>query len=59
MALCMMPANIWLYGRSFNSENLMIPYQKMAISLIGVTSPVAVGMTLRRKFPRVAALVAK
>ncbi|CAL1292857.1 unnamed protein product [Larinioides sclopetarius] len=59
MALCMMPANIWLYGRSFNSETLMIPYQKMAISLISVTSPVAVGMSLRWKFPRVATLITK
>ncbi|XP_055944472.1 ileal sodium/bile acid cotransporter-like [Argiope bruennichi] len=59
MALCMMPANIWLYGRSFNSENLMIPYQKMALSLISVTSPVAVGMTLRWKYPRIATLITK
>ncbi|GFY51469.1 solute carrier family 10 member 6 [Trichonephila inaurata madagascariensis] len=59
MALCMMPANIWLYGRSFNSENLVIPYQKMALSLISVTSPVIAGMTLKWKFPKAASVVSK
>ncbi|GFQ74961.1 hypothetical protein TNCT_139361 [Trichonephila clavata] len=59
MALCMMPANIWLYGRSFNSENLVIPYQKMALSLISVTSPVVAGMTLKWKFPKAASVISK
>lgn len=54
MAMAMLPANIWLYGRYFESVSLVIPYQKMAFSLCIVTSPIAVGMLLRWKLPRVA-----
>ncbi|GFQ74959.1 hypothetical protein TNCT_139351 [Trichonephila clavata] len=54
MAMGMLPANIWLYGRYFESIELVIPYQKMALSLIIVTSPIAVGMLIKWKFPRIA-----
>ncbi|GBM71046.1 Ileal sodium/bile acid cotransporter [Araneus ventricosus] len=54
MAMGMLPANIWLYGRYFESVNLVIPYQKMAFSLCIVTSPIAVGMLMRWKLPRIA-----
>ncbi|XP_055928907.1 ileal sodium/bile acid cotransporter-like isoform X1 [Argiope bruennichi] len=54
MAMGMLPANIWLYGRYFESVNLVIPYQKMAFSLCIVTSPIAVGMLMKWKLPRVA-----
>ncbi|GIY67552.1 hypothetical protein CDAR_190781 [Caerostris darwini] len=54
MAMGMLPANIWLYGRHFESITLIIPYQKMALSLLIVTSPIAVGMLMKRKLPRIA-----
>lgn len=59
IAIGMMPVNIWLYGRHFESEDLVIPYEKMAISLVTVTSPVIVGMLLKWKFPRTAAFMTK
>ncbi|CAL1292859.1 unnamed protein product [Larinioides sclopetarius] len=59
MAMGMLPANIWLYGRHFESVSLVIPYEKMAYSLCIVTSPVAVGMLIRWKYPRVAKWTSK
>ncbi|KAG8201853.1 hypothetical protein JTE90_027333 [Oedothorax gibbosus] len=59
MAMGMLPANIWLYGRHFESVDLVIPYQKMAVSLVFVTSPICVGMILRWKIPKIAKWVTK
>lgn len=59
MAMGMMPLNIWLYGRYFESDGLVIPYNKMAMSLISVTSPVIVGMLLKWKLPRIASFTTK
>lgn len=59
MAMVMLPANLWLYGRYFESVDLVIPYQKMAVSLLVVTSPICVGMILKWKIPRIAKRVTK
>ncbi|KAG8201851.1 hypothetical protein JTE90_027331 [Oedothorax gibbosus] len=59
VAMGMLPANIWLYGRHFESVDLVIPYQKMAVSLLVVTSPICVGMIIRWKIPKIAKWVTK
>lgn len=59
LAMGMMPLNLWIYGRSLETEDLVIPYEKLALSLVSVTSPVAVGMIIRWKAPRVAYYITK
>ncbi|KFM68083.1 Solute carrier family 10 member 6, partial [Stegodyphus mimosarum] len=59
LAMGMMPLNIWIYGRSFETEDLVLPYGNLALSLIAITTPVGVGMILRWKCPRIATLVTK
>src|SRR6218665_1359893 len=54
VALFMMPFNVWLYGRNLETEALVIPYGKMTISLLSLTTPVLVGMLVNWKAPRVA-----
>lgn len=59
LAMGMMPLNVWIYGSSYQTEDLVIPYQKLALSLVSVTSPVAVGAILKWKFPRIAFFIVK
>lgn len=59
LALGMMPLNVWMYGKNLTTTNIVIPYEKMAISLISVTSPVAVGLLVHWKFPKLAAHLTK
>ena len=58
-ALFMMPFNVWLYGRSLETDTLVIPYGKMFISLISLTAPVIVGMAVNWKFPKFAPILAQ
>ncbi|XP_067136063.1 ileal sodium/bile acid cotransporter-like [Centruroides vittatus] len=59
LALGMMPLNVWMYGKNLTTRNIVIPYAKMAISLISVTSPVALGLLVHWKFPKLAAHLTK
>lgn len=59
VALGMMPLNLYMYGQSLNQEDVVIPYGKMALSLVSVTCPVLVGMIVHWKFPRLAAHLTK
>ena len=54
VALVMMPFNVWIYGRTLETETLIIPYSKMSLSLLFLTMPVAAGMLLNWKFPKFA-----
>jgi sodium/bile acid cotransporter 6 len=54
VALFMMPFNVWIYGRTLETETLVIPYGKMSISLISLTTPVVFGMFVNWKFPKFA-----
>lgn len=59
MAMAMMPLNLWIYGRSFETKDLSLPYGNLALSLVSVTTPVSVGMFLRWKFPKIAHIITK
>lgn len=59
MAMGMMPLNIWIYGRSFETKDLSIPYGSLALSLVSVTTPVAFGMFFRWKIPKLATIITK
>ncbi|CAG2107710.1 unnamed protein product, partial [Medioppia subpectinata] len=58
-ALFMMPFNVWLYGRSLETDTLVIPYGKMFISLISLTTPVIIGMGVNWKYPKFAPVLAQ
>ncbi|XP_015782852.1 ileal sodium/bile acid cotransporter [Tetranychus urticae] len=59
VALWMMPFNIWLYGRSLESDTIVIPYAKMTYSLFFLTLPVLFGMIVFWKWPKVAPFLTK
>lgn len=59
VALGMMPFNMWLYSSTLQTSNMVIPYDKMTISLAAVTTPVAAGMLFRWKLPKMAPYVTK
>lgn len=59
IAMGMMPLNLWIYGQHFETESLVIPYMKMAMSLITVTSPTIAGMLMKWKLPKIAAFTTK
>lgn len=59
VALGMMPLNLYMYGKSLEHGNVVIPYEKMAWSLASVTCPVIVGMLVHWKFPRAASYITK
>ncbi|UYV81016.1 hypothetical protein LAZ67_19002533 [Cordylochernes scorpioides] len=53
VALGMMPFNLWLYGRGV-AGSVVIPYDRMAVSLVSVTAPVLAGMAVHWRFPKAA-----
>lgn len=55
----MMPFNVWLYGRNLETDTLVIPYAKMSVSLLSLTAPVGVGMLVKWKLPKWAAILTR
>lgn len=59
VALIMMPFNVWLYGRTLETDALVIPYSKMTFSLFFLTAPVVFGTLVHWKFPSFAKILTK
>ena len=59
VALLAMPLNIWFYGRSLETEHLVIPYVQMSFTLILITIPVIMGMFLNWKLPKFTPYITK
>lgn len=59
LAMGMMPLNLWIYGRSFETKDLSLPYGNLAMSLIAITTPVGVGMLIKWKLPKVSYYITK
>jgi sodium/bile acid cotransporter 2 len=59
VALLMMPLNVWLYGRSLETDSLVIPYSQMSFTLIIITIPVVFGMLLNLKLPKFTPYITK
>jgi len=59
VALVMMPFNVWLYGRSLETDAVVIPYSKMTFSLFFLTAPVVFGTFVHWKLPKLAILLTK
>ena len=54
VALGMMPLNLWIYSRSWVDQDTVIPYKGILIALACMLVPVAIGMLILIKFPKVA-----
>ena len=59
VALLAMPLNIWFYGRSLETEHLVIPYIQMSFTLVLITIPVLLGMFLNWKLPKFTPYITK
>jgi len=59
VALIMMPFNVWLYGRSLETEAVVIPYSRMTFSLFFLTAPVVFGTLVHWKLPKLAQALTK
>jgi sodium/bile acid cotransporter 2 len=59
VAIFMMPFNLWLYERNFETESLVIPYYKIIITLSLLTIPVAIGIIFYWKFPKFGPILTK
>ena len=57
VATGMMPLNLFLYSRSFTTTSLKVPYVEIVVGLALILVPVAIGMLILRKLPRVAAVI--
>uniref|UniRef100_T1II40 Ileal sodium/bile acid cotransporter n=1 Tax=Strigamia maritima TaxID=126957 RepID=T1II40_STRMM len=56
MALAMMPLNILLYTQTWDSseDQVVVPYDKLATTLVTIFIPVVVGVTIKTKCPKAA-----
>lgn len=59
LALGMMPLNLLIYSRSWTSEPLVIPYINIMISFALTIGPAIIGILIRWKFPKIAAVLVK
>ncbi|XP_052086574.1 sodium-dependent organic anion transporter-like [Mytilus californianus] len=59
VAIGMMPLNLWLYSRSFISSTFTVPYVNIVISLVSILVPVAIGIVILKKLPKVASYITK
>ncbi|TRY64297.1 hypothetical protein TCAL_02618 [Tigriopus californicus] len=58
-ALGMMPMWLWLMGPLLTDEDLVIPFGQLMITLISLIAPIAVGMLIRYKWIKAAAVMDK
>ena len=59
LALGLMPLNIWIYSRSWISDELQIPYKSILISLVMTVTPAALGIFINWKWPKLAKRLVK
>lgn len=59
LALGFIPFNMWLYGKKLETSNIIIPYDKIAMSLVYIAFPVLVGMLIRWKAMKLAYYITK
>ena len=58
VAIGMMPLNLFIYSRAFTTENLTsVPYVKIIIGLALILVPVAIGMLILKKLPKIARVI--
>lgn len=59
LAMGMMPLNMMLYGQYVDTGDVVIPYTRMATSLVIVSVPAAFGMLFKWFFPKIAPYITK
>ena len=58
VAIGMMPLNIFIYSRAFTTVKLTsVPYVKIIIGLALILVPVAIGMLILKKLPKIARVI--
>ena len=58
VAIGMMPLNLFIYSRAFTTVKLTsVPYAKIIIGLALILVPVAIGMLILRKLPKIARVI--
>ena len=55
----MMPLNAWLYSRSWADSKTVIPIESIMIGLASMLVPVAIGMLILAKLPKVAVWITR
>ncbi|KAH7931719.1 hypothetical protein HPB51_029747 [Rhipicephalus microplus] len=59
LAMGMMPANMLIYGNYVDTGDIVVPYSKMAMSLVFISLPAGLGMLFNWFCPRVAPYITK
>ncbi|XP_022236648.1 ileal sodium/bile acid cotransporter-like isoform X2 [Limulus polyphemus] len=59
IALGMMPFTLWAYSYALDTGDLVIPFDKIALSIVSITLPVFGGLLVKWKLPRVAYICTK
>ncbi|XP_065303023.1 ileal sodium/bile acid cotransporter-like isoform X2 [Dermacentor albipictus] len=59
LAMGMMPVNMLMYGYYVDTGDIVVPYSKMAMSLVFISLPAALGMLFNWFCPRVAPYITK
>uniref|UniRef100_G3MRQ5 Uncharacterized protein n=1 Tax=Amblyomma maculatum TaxID=34609 RepID=G3MRQ5_AMBMU len=59
LAMGMMPVNMLLYGHYVDTGDIVVPYSKMAMSLVFISLPAGLGMLFNWLCPRLAPYVTK
>ncbi|XP_070542072.1 ileal sodium/bile acid cotransporter-like [Ptychodera flava] len=59
LAIGLMPLNLLIYSRSWTNESTKVPYTDIMLSLVSILIPGGVGMLIRWKSEKIAAIVEK
>ncbi|KAG1680852.1 Ileal sodium/bile acid cotransporter [Nymphon striatum] len=59
LAFGMMPLNLLIYSSGWTSEDVVIPYLKIFITLLTILGPVFIGMLLKEFLPKFASIFCK
>lgn len=59
LAMGMMPVNMLLYGHYVDTGDIVVPYSKMAMSLVFISLPAGLGMLFNKFCPRASPYVTK
>ncbi|GFQ65125.1 solute carrier family 10 member 6 [Trichonephila clavata] len=59
LSMGVMPINLWIYGHNFETKNLTLPYQPLALHLMYIITLLITGILLQWKFPSISNLLIK
>ena len=59
IAMGMTPLNLWIYGRSWDTTEINMPYLQIVLVLVALIFPSCIGILINKKRPNVARWIAK